>query len=318
METALDRAHRALEVAGMDSSLEMRRVESMANEVWILAEHVLRIGISHKLNIEAETKLLSQLPKEVKSPKLIKYGSDKQMAWMLLEKIEGEKLINVWPHLSDPEQIHVIGELAEILKSLHGTTAEMENNPDRAHLRSIKLDDLRIAIRQLKQNPVFDSGLIRETENFIENSEKIVAAAVPHGLIHGDLHFENVLWNKGQVSALLDFEYATTGPIDLELDMILRFCAYPYLFVPDGMEDKAKPEAYQEMPQLLRGKYPEMFKFPQGFERAMFYSIAFEVCALVKNPPSTIEGLPDWHPYNRLQCSMEGKGYLESFKSLFS
>lgn len=84
METALDRAHRALEVADMDSSLEMRRVESMANEVWILAEHVLRIGISHKLNLEAETKLLSQLPKEVKSPKLIKYGSDSQMAWMLL------------------------------------------------------------------------------------------------------------------------------------------------------------------------------------------------------------------------------------------
>jgi len=81
------------------------------------------------------------------------------------------------------------------------------------------------------------------------SAPKITTEVGPHGLIHGDLHFENVLWNKGRVSALLDFEYATTGPIDLELDMILRFCAHPYLFVPDGMEDMAKPEAYQEIPQ---------------------------------------------------------------------
>lgn len=318
METALDRAHHVLEAAGMNPALEMRRIESMANEVWMLAEQILRIGISHKLNIEAEAELLSQLPKEVRSPKLIKYGSDGQMAWMLLEKIEGEKLINVWPHLSNPEQIQVIGELAEILKSLHGTTVEMKDNPNKASLRSIKLIDLKMFIDHLKQNPVLDSGLIREAQNFVENSEKITSTVVPHGLIHGDLHFENVLWNKDRISALLDFEYATMGPIDLELDMILRFCAHPYLFVPDGMEDTAKPEAYKEIPKLLREKYPEMFKLPQGFNRAIFYSIAFELYALAKNPPSTIEGLPDWHPYNRLQRSMEGKGYLEPFKSLFA
>ncbi|GEM_PF-2073553 len=59
-------------------------------------------------------------------------------------------------------------------------------------------------------------------------------------LVHGDITFENVLWNGTAISAMLDFEWARGGPrdLDLDLDLLLRFCAYPFLHVAADYEDQ--------------------------------------------------------------------------------
>ena len=46
--------------------------------------------------------------------------------------------------------------------------------------------------------------------------------------IHGDLHFQNVLWDgEHGARAVLDLEFARAAPPDLDLDVFLRFCAFP-------------------------------------------------------------------------------------------
>jgi homoserine kinase type II len=44
---------------------------------------------------------------------------------------------------------------------------------------------------------------------------------LPRGLIHGDLFRDNVLWDGGEISALLDFESASDGPLAYDLMVTL-------------------------------------------------------------------------------------------------
>ena len=45
-----------------------------------------------------------------------------------------------------------------------------------------------------------------------------------------------MLWDGRAITALLDFEWARGGPPDLDLDVLLRFCAFPYLHVAEDYE----------------------------------------------------------------------------------
>ena len=59
--------------------------------------------------------------------------------------------------------------------------------------------------------------------------------------VHGDLTFENVLWHEGEITALLDVEWARPGPKDLDLDILLRCAAYPQLHVAPAFESRTHP-----------------------------------------------------------------------------
>lgn len=51
-------------------------------------------------------------------------------------------------------------------------------------------------------------------------------ASLPHGVVHGDLFRDNVLWQNGEVAALLDFESAFHGPF--VYDLMVTIAAWCY------------------------------------------------------------------------------------------
>ena len=97
-------------------------------------------------------------------------------------------------------------------------------------------------------------------------------------LVHGDVTFENVLWHDGQITALLDVEWARPGPRDLDLDILLRCAAYPQLHVGDEYVD-AHP--HRGLRRGARGgsarAYPSLFEYPRQIDRVRVYSIAYDV-----------------------------------------
>ena len=120
-------------------------------------------------------------------------------------------------------------------------------------------------------------------------------------MIHGDLTFENVLWDGDAVTAIIDFEWARPAPRDLELDVLLRFCAYPFLHVADDYEAQTKAEAYEDVPSWLAEDYPQLFTTPDLRDRLRVYAIAFEVRQLLMlPPPAPARDLSPRHPLPRL------------------
>jgi len=53
-------------------------------------------------------------------------------------------------------------------------------------------------------------------------SHRAVRAAATHGLIHGDLFRDNVLWDAGEITALLDFEQASEGSLVYDLAVCIN------------------------------------------------------------------------------------------------
>jgi hypothetical protein len=131
-------------------------------------------------------------------------------------------------------------------------------------------------------------------------------------MVHGDLHFENVLWDGRAITALVDFEWARGGPADLDLDVLLRFCAFPYLHVAEDYEAITLSKDYAPVPYWLAEDYPELFDHPNLLERMRLYCIAYDVRELLTFPPPQ-DGfhLSPHHPVNRLERTAKGISHLD-------
>ena len=59
--------------------------------------------------------------------------------------------------------------------------------------------------------PNVDKGVLDQAERLARINAASLNGPAPETLVHGDLHFENVLYDKGEITALLDFEFAQRG-----------------------------------------------------------------------------------------------------------
>lgn len=120
------------------------------------------------------------------------------------------------------------------------------------------------------------------------------ARLVPsEALLHGDFYLGNVLVHHGQVSALIDFEFARLGPPDLELISVIRAL---------DMETRA---GVPRPPLLtwLAEDYPGLFAAPGLDKRLWAYAIAYTIRHIVFWPPDRpeTEGLDPAHPLHTLR-----------------
>ena len=171
---------------------------------------------------------------------------------------------------------------------------------------------LLTAIDKLPTLPHIDRRLIRRVRELVESSAGYLDPFDTPTLVHGDLSFENVLWDGTQITAVLDFEWSRSGPPDLDLDVLLRFCAYPYLHVAADYEDRTHTADYADVPWWLADDYPALFDAPYVFDRVRLYSIAWDVRELLAFPPKVdSRELHGDHPYHRLRQLISGDGYLD-------
>jgi len=159
-----------------------------------------------------------------------------------------------------------------------------------------------------------DASLLADTEALVTETAGALAPFETTSIVHGDLTFENILWDGKRITAILDFEWARPGPRDLDLDVFLRFCALPHLHVAEDYEHLTHAADYREVPWWLAEDYPELFAYPNQFDRVRLYAIAYDVRDLLLHPPQAPVGeLSQHHPYHRLSGTIAGTGYLNQF-----
>jgi homoserine kinase type II len=90
------------------------------------------------------------------------------------------------------------------------------------------------------------SELIPDAERIAESLERYRAERdpeLPSGVVHGDLFRDNVLWLRGQLVALLDFESAFHGPF--VYDVLVTIAAWCYRDAFDLELARALAAGYQ-------------------------------------------------------------------------
>jgi aminoglycoside phosphotransferase (APT) family kinase protein len=175
---------------------------------------------------------------------------------------------------------------------------------------------LLAGLERVRALPNVDKKLIDALVDVVRKTERVLEPFDVPTLIHGDLTFENVLWDGEQVTSLIDFEWSRAAPVDLELDVLLRFCAFPALHVAADYAEQTKPEDYEDVAWWLREDYPGLFAFPHALDRLRLYAIAFDVPQLLHSPPeASMSDLPPEHALNRLSRLVTHRSYLDNFAS---
>lgn len=310
------RARRALASARLDSDSPVVPIESVTNEVWACGDVVIRLNRRLHSRLQREAEVAALLPPEVGYPRVLAVGRGHGNDWVALKRIPGAPLVRAWPFLKDDERRRAVEQFAGTLRALHQTVAPPElsttiDPPQLLQPGPMACQPLNDALDKLAVLPFIDRGVVDDLRDYIRAARSALDPFEAKTLIHGDLHFQNVLWDGRNVTALLDLEFARTAPPDLDLDVFLRFCAYPSLFVPVGREAEARRDDYGSVPVWLRQDYPELFAHPRLEHRLRIYAIAFDVRNVLAQPPKgTLSTLTLQHPYRRLMSTVRGESYL--------
>ena len=317
MKLAEARARAALDQAGLDARVDLTPASSVTNEVWLTPDHVVRVNRRPNQRLRREAALVPHLPTIVGYPRIIGYGGPVGADWLIVERVPGTVLSRCWPTMTDETRRSAIAQLVDRLRAVHATPAPPGlaeiDCPQLVSARHVHPAELLLAtLDQVTRLPGIDRGLMSGVADQVQSLLPSLEPFPGTRLIHGDLTFENVLWDGERISAVLDFEWARGAPADVDLDVLLRFCAYPFLHVAADYEDQTRAEDYAPIAGWLAELYPEIFDHPRGLDRLVLYSIAYDLREILAFPPQApARELSPYHPLSRLRRTSVGAGHVE-------
>jgi len=232
-EALLDRV-RAVAVAvlkrhGDDLALA-QPTNGWVNPGWLTDRHAVRVGlVPTQRRLHREAAVGRALPPEVGYPEIVDVGVIDGHEYLLTRRIEGTDLAAVWGTLTPTVRADALRQMWDFADAVHRTplgalkVAELGSSPFYA-------DTPVDAFAAL--NAVHAAGLVttNEASSLTAQVERFYALRpnAPSVLNHGDLYIGNALWNGREVVSLLDFEFAVTAPMELDLNELAK-----HVFGPD-------------------------------------------------------------------------------------
>jgi hypothetical protein len=304
----------------MDPKVPLVRASSVTNEVWLTDDVAIRVNRRLDKRLRREAELAPLLPPEVRYPEIVKYGEGSGYDFLILRRTPGVVLSRAWPLMPPSQRRTAVRQLTYMLRALHETPCPLSVGvPHHAPQMLGPSSDgpctgLLVALEKARDLAHVDQELIASLITFVKGTGGVLEPFTTARFVHGDLTFENVLWDGEQISALLDFEWARGAPADLELDVLLRFCAFPFLHVAADYESNTNAADYEDVPFWIREDYPALFRFPRMLDRARLYSIAFDVRELLQSPPDRpMRDLSEHHALRRLARTISQRSHLDRF-----
>lgn len=296
------------------------RIAGATNEVWRAGDYVVRVGfVPGADRLRREAQLAAELPYDVHYPKVIASGLEPFGEWIIVKHRPGVVLSAAWGQMDVTERKSVIADLAAALRSVHSLRLDSDRaeslmfheGAGRLALpHQLPVERILALLDSLKGVRHVDSGLLAAAEERTRSVADAIWAHERHGLVHGDLHFENILVKDAIMVSLLDFEWCRPGPAEIDLDVLARFCAHPHVHV--GGSYYVEPKDYRNVLRMLNEAYPELFAHERLVDRLTLCALAFEVPSLAALPPDAPSGqLSEFHPINRLKDLLDNGTHAE-------
>jgi aminoglycoside phosphotransferase (APT) family kinase protein len=273
------RLARVAAATGLRVPEDVEHLLSWSNDAWRCGDVIVRVCfLGDRQRLVREAAIGAALPAEVRYPRVLDSGYDDELSWMMVARVAGESL---WARRRTMAELRpLIGQVADALRALHAwlppddvlallrahdTSAGSDHDAVIGHdilpLPTPRWTPLVTAALAL---PCVDAGIVRAA---VARLEELVAhdpfADDAQVVVHGDVNFSNVLAADGEVTALLDFEWARLGPPEAELVSILN------------------GERHSPVVAWLRADYPEMFAHPNFAERVWVTELAYVLRHLV-------------------------------------
>jgi aminoglycoside phosphotransferase (APT) family kinase protein len=290
-------------------------VVSWSNDAWLCDDVVVRVCFrGDRSRMTREAAMGAVLPPEVLYPRVLDYGEDDGLAWMVVARVAGTPLWERWKAMPDAQLRPIARQFAEVLRVLHSwkppddvmallRAHDFDAGPD---ARAVTGHDLlplpaprwRPLVDAAVTMPFVDAGVVRAcAQRLVELAAHDPFVGSFERVVHGDANFANALEHKGEMTALLDYEWARLGPPDAELVSFVRAAGY------------WRGESRVERPPViawLEDDYPELFAAPDLRERIWVTELVYILRQLVVWPmdrPAAEQ--PDEHPVHTLPRLVE-------------
>ena len=233
------------------------------NTIYSVDNYIVRICTDSKNEerFENEVNFYKENKNNNGIPKLYVSDTKKSVVpyyYEILEKVSGKTLYELWYRLSDSERIKIVIQIIDILKPFHSKEVKGYDF----------LEMLKTKILYLKDKCNLDNELFNDLINMCYKYFK----KNTFGLIHGDLHFDNFMYD-GTNLHLLDFERCMVAPIDYDFRIFSKYNSQPYLWASAKTDMLTVESDYQDLMSMFLENYKELNEIPYINERLDFYSI---------------------------------------------
>jgi scyllo-inosamine 4-kinase len=166
--------------------------------------------------MSGEVALARALPPEVGHPEILGEGTTEGHGWIVTEEVPGQNLHEAWATLAPAEQEDAVRQLWGRARIVHDASPSLTILvASHGGFIPATLDDaIASAGRAAMTLGLSDTQRTRLHE--VINGYFRAAPLVEQIVNHGDLALMNALWD-GEVAALLDFEFAVLGPVEIDL-----------------------------------------------------------------------------------------------------
>lgn len=208
---------------------------------------------------------------------------------LLLEWLEGAPFPQAWARADSGERRRLAAQLATALEAVHavrfaapGAIApsedrlRVETSPEGWRERWCG----RLERRYARLGDAPDGDAVISAARALASRCLPALEERPAALLHSDFHPGNWLAGGDGAVSLLDFELAQAGPLDLELDVLLRFAWDPAPFLRGASKAERSPATWRELPALLREVYPAPWQGEGRRARLTIYGLDYELSAL--------------------------------------
>ena len=194
----------------------MRRALGISNATWVGGGLAVRIANTPLVDgMAAEVALVRALPPEVGHPKILGAGTIEGHDWIVTEEVRGQNLHEAWPTLTPEERRRAIRQLWARCGSC--TTPRPRSVCSSGRTRaSYRTPNDATAAADRASAALGLPDVQRSRFHEIIGDYYRAAPVVEQVVNHGDLALMNALWD-GEVVALLDFEFAVLGPVEIDL-----------------------------------------------------------------------------------------------------
>jgi aminoglycoside phosphotransferase (APT) family kinase protein len=153
-------------------------------------------------------------------PKVIALDLSKKFVkqnYIILTKVEGSPLVDAWNTLTSAQKYRTAHDAGRFLAHMHNVTYDHFGelrNLDHKRFRSV-YDHIYDYFERYAHLAVKQGGMTKATYQRIDDliqSLRPYLEYFPQGhLVHSDYHFENILQVDGQITGVIDFEWAMGG-----------------------------------------------------------------------------------------------------------
>ena len=211
-------------------------------------------------------------------PNLIDHGNIEGKNYLLMNRIDGDGLANVWYGLDKSQKENFMSQIVEQLKIFH--SIEFENFTISGEVDK-KYQKWIAAVRDVSDFSRINKNLLEITakddveyvENFYNNKVDILKNVKESVLVHQDIHFENIFYKDNNITGIIDFDWSCQAPREYDLWIIADYFHAPWYYVEERLEKYYQNKMMEEM-KMLRKYYPELFEVENLLDKIRLYYIS--------------------------------------------